>query len=107
MQNRDTLTDLRSTLYYYENVAVPTDKEREQQIQQTAAKLKSILAAITDQINGDSGFVFAICDCAKQLRVAVDQQIEQLRTEVASVFDCPELQCFRVRHVSVVCFVCF
>jgi len=39
-------------LYYYENVAAATEEEREHQIQQTAAKLKSILAAITDQING-------------------------------------------------------
>jgi hypothetical protein len=44
-------------LYYYENVAIATDKERENQIKETAAKLKSILAAIMDQLNGESGFV--------------------------------------------------
>ena len=57
LQNRDTLVDLRSTLYYYENVAIATDKERENQIKETAAKLKLILAAIMDQLNGESGFV--------------------------------------------------
>ena len=93
--------DLRSTLHYYENVAIASDKERETQIKQTAAKLESILAAITDQLNGESGFVVLYVNGLSSSNVAIDLQIEKLRTEVSSLFDCPELQCYRVRPVPV------
>ena len=93
--------DLRSTLHYYENVAIASDKERETQIKQTAAKLESILAAITDQLNGESGFVVLYVNGLSSSNVVIDLQIEKLRTEVSSLFDCPELQCYRVRPVPV------
>ncbi|KAK2460841.1 hypothetical protein APHAL10511_007311 [Amanita phalloides] len=75
--NRDTLTDLRSTLYYYENVANAADEERKSAIRETTTKLKSILAAITEQLD------------------VIDRQIENLRMEITKVFECPELQCYR------------
>ncbi|KAM6501179.1 hypothetical protein JOM56_004193 [Amanita muscaria] len=75
--NRDTLADLRTTLYYYEHVASSADPERERQIGETITKLRSALAAITDQLN------------------AIDRCIEQLRSEVTILFDCPELQHYR------------
>ena len=88
-------------MYYYENVAIATDKERENQIKETVAKLKSILAAIMDQLNGESGFAKLYMIGLSSSNVAIDRQIEKLRTEVSSLFDCPELQCYRVRPVSI------
>ncbi|KAF8635560.1 hypothetical protein AX15_000210 [Amanita polypyramis BW_CC] len=75
--NRDTLADLRSTLHYFENVAIATDEGREQQIRETTAKLKSILAAITDRLE------------------TIDRMIERLRAEVSKVFDIPAFQFYR------------
>ncbi|KAF8639202.1 hypothetical protein AX17_001688 [Amanita inopinata Kibby_2008] len=82
--NRDTLTDLRSTLHYYENVAeAGGDADRERVIQETTAKLKSIVAAIVEQLE------------------AIDRRVEKLRVAMNTVFDCAELQNHRYDLRSV------
>ena len=53
LQNKDVMKSIRSSLYYYENVAhSPTDVERRVAIEDTAAKLKKIIAHIEAEVEG-------------------------------------------------------
>lgn len=52
-----------------------------------------------------SGFVKLQIELSSS-SVAIDRQMENLRTEMSSLFDCPELQCYRVRPVSIDAFLC-
>ncbi|KAF8839694.1 hypothetical protein BDN67DRAFT_737341 [Paxillus ammoniavirescens] len=71
----DTLKDLRSTIFYFENIAdAKGDLERASAIQTTATKLKSILDTIEQEIK------------------TTDHTTNTLRTEAATLLDCPELQ---------------
>ncbi|KAG6372901.1 hypothetical protein JVT61DRAFT_7341 [Boletus reticuloceps] len=55
--NKDTLKDLRSAIFYFETVAdAKDDLEREVSIQATTQKLKSILTTIEDEIKGSDSF---------------------------------------------------
>ncbi|KAG1752094.1 hypothetical protein EDB19DRAFT_1903493 [Suillus lakei] len=77
--DKDTLTDLRSSIYYYENVAdAKGDDERARTTQIMANKLKSILAQVEKEIE------------------ASDINIAKMRDQIATLLDCPELQ--RVRY---------
>ncbi|KAF9242275.1 hypothetical protein BU15DRAFT_44007 [Melanogaster broomeanus] len=72
---KDALNDLRSTIFYYENVAdAKGDPERASAIQTTLTKLKSILDTIEEEIK------------------TTDNTINILRAEVASLLVCAELQ---------------
>jgi len=59
-QDKDTLKDLRSSIYYYENVAdAKGDHERVGIIQTTVNRLKSVLAQVEKEIEG-SAHVFLL-----------------------------------------------
>ena len=107
-QNRDTLADLRSTLYYYEHVASATDPERERQIHETISKLHSILAAITERLGGELLHMLCIFPGnMSDVNIVIDRRIEKLRTGVATIFDCPELQNYRVGlSICILCLHC-
>ncbi|KAF8452404.1 hypothetical protein L210DRAFT_2031624 [Boletus edulis BED1] len=76
--NKDTLKDLRSAIFYFETVAdAKDDLEREVSIQATTWKLKSILTTIEDEVK------------------ATDERINMLRTEAETLLDCEELQQFK------------
>jgi hypothetical protein len=72
LQNKDVMKSIRSSLYYYENVAhSPTDLERRTAIENSAAKLKDIVAHIeaelegtqrTSQVNRFAETLFSDCD---------------------------------------------
>ncbi|KAF9531048.1 hypothetical protein CPB83DRAFT_849241 [Crepidotus variabilis] len=71
---RDTLADLRSTLFYYENVAEKGDELRARTLDRTIQSLQDILSMINAKIED------------------IDHRVRNLQTEVASLFNCPELQ---------------
>lgn len=53
LQNKDVMKSIRSSLYFYENVAhSPTDIERRTVIENSAAKLKDIIAHIEAELEG-------------------------------------------------------
>ena len=53
LQNKDTLQDLRASLYYYEHVAdAKSDPIRQADIERASINLKRILAAIEEEIEG-------------------------------------------------------
>ena len=53
LQNKDVMKSIRSSLYYYENVAVsPTEVERQTDIENSVAKLKDIIAHIEAELEG-------------------------------------------------------
>ncbi|KAH0831081.1 hypothetical protein J3R83DRAFT_13627 [Lanmaoa asiatica] len=57
--SKDTLKDLRSTIFYFENVAdAEDDLERGTSIQATTRKLKGILNTIEEEIKGSDSFYF-------------------------------------------------
>ncbi|KAK0469256.1 uncharacterized protein EV420DRAFT_1493348 [Desarmillaria tabescens] len=74
--NKDTLKDLRTTLYYYEEVAQAKDDdpERRAQIDAMASKLRNSIGAIE-----------------KELEV-IDVESTRLLEESQRVLDCPELK---------------
>jgi hypothetical protein len=52
-QNKDTLRDIRASLYYYEHVADSNgDEVRQEDITRTTNKLKDILTMMIDKLNG-------------------------------------------------------
>ena len=54
-QNKDVVRSIRSSLYYYENVAhSPTDVERRAAIENSTVKLKDIIAHIETELEGRS-----------------------------------------------------
>ena len=53
-QGRDTLSDLRSTLYYYEHVAEKGDESRLLTLERTVNQLKDIIVTITAEVEGVS-----------------------------------------------------
>lgn len=54
LQNKDVMKSIRSSLYYYENVALsPTDVERRTAIESSAIKLKNIIAHIEAELEGN------------------------------------------------------
>lgn len=58
-QDKDTLKDLRSAIFYFENVAdAKDDLERRASVQVTTRKLQDILATIEEEIKGLDFFCF-------------------------------------------------
>ncbi|KAI0080449.1 hypothetical protein K474DRAFT_1695753 [Panus rudis PR-1116 ss-1] len=73
--NRDTLADLRSSIYYYENVAEDDeDSIRKDAIAEITARLKASLAKIEEELQN------------------IDRTITEYQQEVTRVFDTPEFQ---------------
>ncbi|PPQ90851.1 hypothetical protein CVT25_007386 [Psilocybe cyanescens] len=76
--NRDSLQTLRSTVYYYENIADSEgDPTRKTTLQRVAENLRNIMTVIEAKVED------------------IDHQVEKLQAEVAVVYDCPELQKFQ------------
>ncbi|CAA7266272.1 unnamed protein product [Cyclocybe aegerita] len=74
---RDTLQDLRASIHYYEHVADRgNDPVRQRTLERTAAHLKDVMTMILGKVED------------------IDHQVELLQTEVAAIYDCPELQQF-------------
>ncbi|KZP12925.1 hypothetical protein FIBSPDRAFT_869788 [Athelia psychrophila] len=73
--NKNTLKDLRSTVYYYEEVAdAKGDATRQADIDRTCQKLKHILASIENEVK------------------AIDAKITELKSDSQTLFDVPEMQ---------------
>ncbi|KAF7982834.1 hypothetical protein HWV62_25790 [Athelia sp. TMB] len=73
--NKNTLKDLRSTVYYYEQVADANgDATRQADIERTCNKLKHILASIENEVK------------------TIDAKIIELNAESQTLFDVPEMQ---------------
>lgn len=74
--NKDTLKDLRTTLYYYEEVAQAKDDdpERRAQIDAMASKLRNSIGAVEKEIE------------------VIDMETTRLLEESQRVLDCPELK---------------
>jgi len=75
--DKDTLTDLRASIHYYEHLAGGNSEERRATLTTTAAKLKKVLTTIENAIE------------------TIDAQILKLKAEVAVLFKCEELQKYR------------
>ncbi|KAG9313733.1 hypothetical protein JVU11DRAFT_6087 [Chiua virens] len=76
--SKDTLKDLRSAIFYFENVAdAKDDAERGASIQATIKKLKSILNTIEEGIK------------------AADEKINTLHTQAEMLLNCDELRQFK------------
>ncbi|KAN0094833.1 hypothetical protein V8E55_003120 [Tylopilus felleus] len=76
--SKDTLKDLRSSIFYFENVANGGgDPEREISIEATTRKLKSILTTIEESIK------------------TTNEKVETLRTRTETLLDCEELQQYK------------
>ncbi|OJA16555.1 hypothetical protein AZE42_00636 [Rhizopogon vesiculosus] len=73
--DKDTLKDLRSSIYYYESVAdANDDHERAGIIRTTTDRLKSILAQVEKELED------------------IDLNIAKMRDQAATLLECPELQ---------------
>ncbi|KAI0634033.1 hypothetical protein C8Q77DRAFT_1109415 [Trametes polyzona] len=73
--DKDTLADLKSCLYYYENVAESNDDpKRAAEIQENKEKLSKIIEKINEEVK------------------TIDSTMERLTSEAQSILDCPELQ---------------
>lgn len=58
-QDKDTLKDLQSAIFYFENVAdAKGDLERQVSVQETTRKLQDILTTIEEEIKGLDFFCF-------------------------------------------------
>ncbi|TDL20634.1 hypothetical protein BD410DRAFT_725264 [Rickenella mellea] len=73
---RDSLSDLRSSVYYYENIASKdgVTPERKSQLMDTALRLRKALTKIENEVE------------------ALNSQISRLRSQAATLFDDPLLQ---------------
>ncbi|KAF9467199.1 hypothetical protein BDZ94DRAFT_1249830 [Collybia nuda] len=73
--NRDTLKDLRASVYYYEHIAESKgDEDREETIVSAATELKKTLGILMNKVE------------------EIDRRIASLQAAAAVIFDCPELQ---------------
>ncbi|KAI0718526.1 hypothetical protein C8T65DRAFT_638279 [Cerioporus squamosus] len=74
-QDKDTLADLRSCLYYYENVAESnSDPKRSEEIKANKGKLLQAIEKIEEDVR------------------SIDTAVAQAREEAQGMLDCPELQ---------------
>ncbi|KAF6751685.1 hypothetical protein DFP72DRAFT_906842 [Ephemerocybe angulata] len=75
LNQRDTVQDIKNTIYYYEKVANAKDEpSRQRVIEETVTQLKDILLIVESKIEG------------------LDREIKRLEAKRSSLFDCPELQ---------------
>ncbi|RDX44562.1 hypothetical protein OH76DRAFT_1466134 [Lentinus brumalis] len=73
--DKDTLADLRSCLYYYEHVAESKDDpQRAEEIKANKEKLSQIIEKIEEDVR------------------SIDTAVAQARDEAQGILDCPELQ---------------
>ncbi|KAJ2919732.1 hypothetical protein MD484_g700, partial [Candolleomyces efflorescens] len=76
LNQRDTVQDIKNSIYYYENIAraKSDEPERQQVIKETTAQLADILLMLESKIEG------------------YDRRIKELEARSATLFDCPELK---------------
>ncbi|KAG6811358.1 hypothetical protein H0H92_007823 [Tricholoma furcatifolium] len=75
-EGRDVLTDLRASLYYFQEVAERSGSQREISVNRTAEKLKKLLDSVVSSVHV----------------AEIDVAVEKLQSELSSLFDVPELQ---------------
>ncbi|KAI0643929.1 hypothetical protein C8Q79DRAFT_977495 [Trametes meyenii] len=74
-ESKDTLADLQSCLYYYENVAESDgDPKRADEIRENKEKLRHAIDKIKEEVHN------------------IDVSVERMRDEARGMLDCPELQ---------------
>ena len=101
-QDKDTLKDLRASVYYYENVADPKgDERRKEDIKRTGNQLKTVLMSIEKEIEGMLDVFMNQCRWKENIVLDIDAMIAQLKKESESLLDIPELQKLRVRTTSL------
>ncbi|KAF7969673.1 hypothetical protein HWV62_26731 [Athelia sp. TMB] len=89
--NKNTLKDLRSTVYYYEQVADANgDATRQADIERTCNKLKHILASIENEVK--STYLLQLVHHLLMPLLAIDAKIIELNAESQTLFDVPEMQ---------------
>ncbi|KAK7056337.1 hypothetical protein VNI00_002890 [Paramarasmius palmivorus] len=72
--NKDTIMDMKNSLYYYENVARPGPGEDLERLDSTTEKLRKMVVSLEAVIGN------------------INAEIERLQNEDRTIFDCPELQ---------------
>jgi hypothetical protein len=95
VKGKDSIRDLRSSVYYYENVAeADGDSVRKATIEKVATELKQILMKVEQEIEGMLRHRFH--QYGITCSIGIDQQIKTLRDEAAHIFEVPELQEYQV-----------
>ncbi|RXW12742.1 hypothetical protein EST38_g13108, partial [Candolleomyces aberdarensis] len=76
LNQRDTVQDIKNSIYYYENIAraKSDEPERQQVIKETTAQLQDILLMLESKIEG------------------LNRRIKELEAKSSTLFDCPELK---------------
>ncbi|RXW14577.1 hypothetical protein EST38_g11280 [Candolleomyces aberdarensis] len=76
LNQRDTVQDIKNSIYYYENIAraKSDEPERQQVIKETTAQLQDILLMLESKIEG------------------LNRRTKELEAKSATLFDCPELK---------------
>ena len=94
------MEDLRSTIYYYENVADSKGNAgRASSITTIIGKLRGILETIELEIKGRQLRSLHCIDLTRLgNHTAIDEQLDKTRDEAATMLDCPELKQVQVRH---------
>lgn len=94
------MKDLRSAIFYFENVAdAKDDLERGILIQATTQKLKGILTAIEEGIKGSNSF-YPSESAITMMSTATNEKIDALRTQAETLLECEELQRFKASSKS-------
>jgi len=103
VQNRDTLRDLRASLYYYEHVADSKgDAARQDAITRTTQKLKDMLLMMSKKLDGWETCITIVFKFLN-ITLEIDHKIGTLQEELAGLFNCPEFQNYRVSHIWAPC----
>lgn len=92
LQNKDVMKSIRSSLYYYENVAnSPTELERQTAIEISAAKLKDIIAHIEAELEGTPRTPWAKTHLPNPF-LAIATTVDRLRNDSSNLFSTKEFQ---------------
>lgn len=95
------MSDLRSTLHYYEHVAEKGDETRQRVLERTANQVNDILTMVTSKVEGIFAPFVEVESPPKSISSDIDHRLGKLQVEVNTIFDCPELQQFRYDLRSV------
>jgi hypothetical protein len=97
--------DLRATLHYYEHVADSKgDEARQESITRMTKKLGNILTMMLEKLDGQRYRFTIACDLLN-VTLEIDHKIRTLQTELAGLFNCPELQDYRVSRIAAAVFM--
>lgn len=91
LQNKDVMKSIRSSLYYYENVAQSlTNVERQGVIENSAAKLKNIIGHIEAELESTQK-THRVNRPLRQF-LAITTKIERLKKGTSNLFSTKEFQ---------------